>query len=165
VNDGMVKWTTGDAGFFMSPLITTLEGTRQIVTVTQGGVIGVAIPDGRLLWRFPWSGGGNGGSMPVLHGPTIIVAGVGVTAIRPTYRDNSWTVQTLWETRDVATYLSNPVVIGDTLFGFSTRNSGQFYAIDARDGKVLWLGPRARRRTPRSSKRTTCSSFSTMTGS
>ena len=37
--------------------------------------------------------------------------------------------------------LSNPVVIGDTLFGFSTRNSGQFYAIDARDGKVLWLGP------------------------
>jgi outer membrane protein assembly factor BamB len=27
------------------------------------------------------------------------------------------------------------------LFGFSTRNSGQFYAIDARDGKVLWLGP------------------------
>ena len=38
-------------------------------------------------------------------------------------------------------YLSNPVVIGETLFGFSKRNSGQFFAIDARDGKVLWLGP------------------------
>ena len=76
VNDGTVKWTTGDGGFFMSPLIATLQGTRQVVTVTQGGVIGVAIPDGRLLWRFPWSGGGNGASMPVLHGRTIIVAGV-----------------------------------------------------------------------------------------
>jgi len=141
VNDGMVKWTAGDGGFFMSPLIATLEGTRQVVTVTQSGVIGVAIPDGRLLWRFPWSGGGNGGSMPVLDGQTIIVAGGGVTAIRPSYRGGAWTVQTLWETKDVATYLSNPVVIGDTLFGFSTRNSGQFYAIDARDGKVLWLGP------------------------
>src|SRR4030095_5220378 len=48
VNDGMVKWTAGDGGFFMSPLIATLEGTRQVVTVTQSGVIGVAIPDGRL---------------------------------------------------------------------------------------------------------------------
>jgi outer membrane protein assembly factor BamB len=41
-------------------------------------------------------------------------------------------------------YLSNPVVIGDTLFGLSQRNSGQLFAIDARSGTVLWLGaPRA----------------------
>jgi outer membrane protein assembly factor BamB len=26
------------------------------------------------------------------------------------------------------------------LFGLSKRNSGQFFAIDAREGKVLWLG-------------------------
>src|SRR4030095_3112774 len=80
---------------------------------------------------FRGAAGGTGGSMPVLDGQTIIVAGVGVTAIRPSYRDGAWTVQTLWETKDVATYLSNPVVIGDTLFGFSTRNSGQLYAVDA----------------------------------
>lgn len=141
INDGAVTWITGDGGFFMSPLIATVAGTRQVVTVAQGGVIGVSIRDGRLLWRYPWGGGGNGGSMPVQYGQTIIVAGVGVTAIRPTYRDDTWTVETLWETKDVATYLSNPVVIGDTLFGFSTRNSGQFYALDAREGKVLWLGP------------------------
>ena len=38
-------------------------------------------------------------------------------------------------------YLSNPVVIGDALYGLSRRNSGQFFAVDARTGKVLWLGP------------------------
>ena len=141
INDGTVRWVTGDGGFFMSPLIATLEGTRQVVTVTQGGVIGVSIPDGRVLWRYTWSGGGNGGSMPVVHGQTIIVSGAGVAAIKPTYRGGTWAAETVWETKDVATYLANPVVIGDTLFGFSTRNSGQFYAIDARDGNVLWLGP------------------------
>ena len=37
-------------------------------------------------------------------------------------------------------YLCNPVVIGDALFGLSTRNSGQFFALDAKTGTVLWLG-------------------------
>jgi outer membrane protein assembly factor BamB len=141
VSSGTVRWLAGDGGFFMSPLIVTLEGTRQVVTVTQSAVIGVSIPDGRLLWRYPWSGGGTGGSMPVAYGGTIIVsADTGVTALRPTRRGNTWEAETVWETKDVSMYLSNPVVIGDTLFGFSKRNSGQFFAIDARDGKVLWLG-------------------------
>jgi outer membrane protein assembly factor BamB len=142
VNDGSVKWVAGDGGFFMSPLILTLEGARQVVTVTQSAVIGISIPDGQLLWRYPWSGGGTGGSMPVAYGGTIIVsADTGVTALRPNRRGTTWEVETVWETKDVSMYLSNPVVIGETLFGFSKRNSGQFFAIDARDGKVLWLGP------------------------
>ena len=83
-----------------------------------------------------------GGSMPVAYGQTIVVsAGVGVTALKPTHRGSTWVAEMAWETKDVSTYVSNSVVIGDTLFGFSTRNSGQFFAIDARDGKVLWLGP------------------------
>jgi outer membrane protein assembly factor BamB len=142
VNDGTVKWTAGDGGFFMSPLIVTLEGTRQVVTVTQSAVIGVSIPEGRLLWRYAWSGGGTGGSMPVESGGTIIVsADSGATALRPKYDGSAWVAETVWETKDVSMYLSNPVAIGDTLFGFSKRNSGQFFAIDARDGKLLWLGP------------------------
>jgi hypothetical protein len=36
-------------------------------------------------------------------------------------------------------FLSNPVVIGDTLFGLSHRNRGQYFAIDASTGQVLWL--------------------------
>jgi outer membrane protein assembly factor BamB len=60
--------------------------------------------------------------MPVVYGQTIVVsAGVGVTALRPAYRSSTWVTETAWETKDVS--------------------SGQFFAIDARDGKVLWLGP------------------------
>ena len=35
--------------------------------------------------------------------------------------------------------ISNPVLIGDAIFGLSQRASGQFFALDARTGKVLWL--------------------------
>jgi len=40
----------------------------------------------------------------------------------------------------VSMYLSNPVVVGDVLFGLTTRDSGRFFALDARDGTTLWLG-------------------------
>jgi hypothetical protein len=48
-------------------------------------------------------------------------------------------VDVVWETQQVSMFLSNPVVIGDTLFGLSHRNSGQFFAVDASTGQVLWL--------------------------
>jgi outer membrane protein assembly factor BamB len=138
---GAIKWTAGADGFFASPIAVTLDGTRQIVTVTQKSVIGVAVVDGAVLWEYPFDGG-SGGPMPVVYGGTIIVSGLkaGVTAFTPTRREGKWTTDTAWETKDVAMYVSNPVVIGDTLFGLSHRSSGQFFAIDARSGKVLWLG-------------------------
>ena len=142
VGSGTVKGSTGGDGFFMSPTIVTLAGIRQVVSVTQKSVIGVAVADGRTLWEHPWAGGGAGGTMPIVYGETIIVSAsnMGVTAVRPTRRGDLWSVEAAWETKDVSMYISNPVVIGDVLFGLSQRASGQFFALDARDGKVLWLG-------------------------
>jgi len=34
--------------------------------------------------------------------------------------------------------LSNAIVIGDTLYGLSTRNMGQYFAVDVKTGKTLW---------------------------
>ncbi len=126
----------------MSPLIVTLAGIAQVVSVTQADVIGVAPDNGTVLWKHPWPGGGMGGTMPIAYGDTIIVsAGNGVTAFRPSQTDGTWVTETLWQTSDVTMYLSNPVVVGDTLFGLSQRDRGQYFAIDAKTGKVLWLGP------------------------
>jgi outer membrane protein assembly factor BamB len=67
-------------------------------------------------------------------------SGNGVAAFKPTKRDGRWVTETVWQTDDVSMYLSNPVVIGDTLFGLSQRSSGEYFALDARTGKVVWLG-------------------------
>ena len=138
---GAVKWTTGEDGFFASPAIASIGGTRQVVTVTQKAVIGVDIASGRLLWQYAWRGG-SGGTMPILHGDVVIVSGLdlGVVAIRPAHRDGQWVVERVWESKDVSMYLSNPVVIDDVLYGLSHRASGQFFALDARTGQTLWLG-------------------------
>lgn len=142
VNTGAIRWRAGAGGFFMSPLIVTLDGVAQVVSVTQQDVIGVSLESGAVLWKQTWAGGGMGGTMPIVYGDAILVgAGNGLMAFRPSQRHGVWITEALWQTSEIAFYLSNPVVVGDTLFGFSQRSRGQYFAVEAKTGKVLWLGP------------------------
>jgi outer membrane protein assembly factor BamB len=142
ISSGKVAWTSGGDAFFMPPTVVSLQGIRQVVSVTQAAVIGVAAEDGRLLWQFPWAGGRSGGIMPIPHGDKLIVSATsaGVMAIRPHTENRNWIVDKIWETAAAEMYISHPVLVGDTLFGFSRRASGQLFALDARDGRMLWLG-------------------------
>ena len=141
-SSGKVAWTAGGDAFFMSPTVVTLQGVPQVVSVTQAAVIGVAIEDGQVLWQFPWAGGRSGGIMPISHAGNIIVSAStgGVVAITPRLRDGSWVVEKAWDNSAVEMYISHPVLIDDTLFGFSRRASGQLFALDSRNGRVLWQG-------------------------
>jgi hypothetical protein len=113
-----------------------------VVSVTQAAVIGVSVENGTLLWQYPWKGGQSGGIMPILHADTVIVSAAynGVVAIRPRRQNGAWVVDKAWESPDAEMYISHPVVVGDTLYGFSRRASGQLFALDLRDGRMLWLG-------------------------
>jgi outer membrane protein assembly factor BamB len=100
----------------------------------------VSLPDGVVLWKLPWPGG-TGGPTPVIAGETIIVStGQGTTGVRAFRRDGAWVAETAWQTKDVSMYISTPVVIGGTMYGLSTRSSGQYFALDTATGHTLWLG-------------------------
>jgi outer membrane protein assembly factor BamB len=143
VESGAAKWKTGAGGAFMSPILATLRGVPQVLSVTQSGLMSVAPADGRLLWEYAWPGARQGGIMPTVHGNDIVVsaAGSGVMAIRPSLTNDSWTLEKVWETSEAEMYLSHPVVVGETLYGFSTKARGQMFALDLRDGHMRWLGP------------------------
>jgi len=124
-------------------MVAELGGVRQIVTVTQAHVVGVAADSGELLWERPFvSRSTNNSITPIVDGDDVIVTGhdLGVTRFRP--RRNSdqggWTTDTVWETAEVSMFMSNPVLSGNTLFGMSHLRSGQFFAIDAGSGATLW---------------------------
>jgi outer membrane protein assembly factor BamB len=54
-------------------------------------------------------------------------------------RGDQWVSENVWENTDVTMDMSTGVLVGSTVFGFSARNSGQFFAIDANTGQTLWL--------------------------
>jgi outer membrane protein assembly factor BamB len=141
-NTGVIKWTVKNKFTFASPMIVDLYGVRQLVTVTQRSIIGISLSDGALLWEYPWDSPFVQAITPVLYNEMLIVSGQnrGVMAVKPIRREDKWVVDVIWETREVSMFLSNPVVVGGALFGMSDRNSGQFFAIDASSGQVLWLG-------------------------
>jgi hypothetical protein len=139
---GTTRWTSGGDGLYASPIVVNIGGVRQVVSVLQESVIGVSPDDGRVLWRYAWKALG-GSTTPLLHGDTIILSGLemGVTAVRPVMRSGAWVAGTAWTTNAVSAFLSNPVIVDGTMYGLSHRASGQYFALDAATGQVLWLGP------------------------
>jgi len=141
---GAVKWAwDGDGPAYASPVILTIGGTRQIVAMTQRNIVGVAADTGKLLWQRPWVNQFHNHSIsPIPYRDMILVSGyeMGVVAFRPVKQGDTWTTQTAWETKDVSMFMANPVLVGDTLYGLSQRNSGQYFALDPKTGKILWLG-------------------------
>jgi outer membrane protein assembly factor BamB len=71
---------------------------------------------------------------------TLIISGLekGITAITPRRHDGKWIAENAWDNQEMSLYMSNAVVAQDTVFGLSNRNSGQYFAIDARTGQTLW---------------------------
>lgn len=138
---GKVRWEAAGDGAYASPVIAEIAGTRQVVATNQKSIAGLSLADGSLLWRYPWAPD-IPAITPILHGESILVSGhnAGTAAIRITKRDGKWAATPSWETKDVSMFMSNPVLIRDTLFGLSHKASGQFFALDAKTGKVLWLG-------------------------
>ena len=141
LNTGAVVWSwTGDGPGYASPMVATIDGVRQIITPTQVKIVGVDATTGALLWERPMVHQFVSNSItPIVSGQTVIVAGTGpLFAFALAQRAGKWTTEQIWENTELPLRYATPVVSGDMLVGLSGRNSGQYYAIDARTGKTLW---------------------------
>ena len=71
------KWGPGDCPGFASPVLMTVDGTKQIVTLTEQRIVGVATADGKLLWEIPFVAKGRSfnAPTPIVDGQTVIYTG------------------------------------------------------------------------------------------
>jgi outer membrane protein assembly factor BamB len=98
------KWT-GDGPGYGSPVITEVAGTRQLVTITQGKVVGVEASTGRLLWERPFVSPARINAMtPAVRGATVLVYGSGsspLIAFMIARTGTQWSTETIWENSDL----------------------------------------------------------------
>ncbi|MGE3510149.1 MAG: PQQ-binding-like beta-propeller repeat protein [Vicinamibacterales bacterium] len=145
IGTGAMRWSwPGDGPSYGSPVIVSSSGTRQLVTVTQNKIVAVNPSTGALLWErsFPSKIAINSGT-PVVAGDLIIAGGSDgpTAAFTPVKEGTVWTTKTVWESGDIPLKHTNMVVAGDRVIGFTSRNSGQYFAIEARTGQMIWTSP------------------------
>ena len=82
----------------------TFGGTRQIVTITQGKLVGVDVASGALLWERPFvSPNFTNSTTPIVAGDLLVVSsgnGPPTSAYRVSKKGAQWVVETAWENAD-----------------------------------------------------------------
>jgi outer membrane protein assembly factor BamB len=139
---GELKWSaSGDGPGYASPILATLGGKKQIVTLTQNEVITVNPSDGKMLWKLPYTTGYDQNTItPVVYQDLVIYSGYQkpLEAVRVVQKDGKFSTEPAWENKDCGLYMSSPVLIGDRLIGLSMKRSGFLFCANAKDGKIIW---------------------------
>lgn len=142
---GETVWTwSGPAAGNASPVLATIDGVRQIVTMTDEAAVALDALDGALLWQHSLQGVPGSCSTnipsPVITGQVVIIAGLrhGTEAVAPIHGADGWTVDVVWKNDDITPFWSNFVLEGAELFGVSGQRKGQLFALDAATGEALW---------------------------
>jgi outer membrane protein assembly factor BamB len=138
---GDEKWRWADEGpEYASPALLTVEGTKQIVTLTEKSIVAVGAADGKLLWKLPFvpARRAYNAATPIVDGQTVIYTGAarGTKAVKIEKQADGFAAKELWSNPELAPQFNTPVLKAGLLFGLS--NSGNLYCINAQTGQTAW---------------------------
>ena len=139
---GATRWEwSGPGPGYASPVIINPGGQSQIVTLTEGSVVGVDAKDGKELWSMPFPDEWHENiATPLWTGTHLIVSGTrqGTHAFALAEKDGKWQATESWKNPDVAMYMSSPVFGDGLVYAHSSKKKGQFVALDAKTGALRW---------------------------
>ena len=101
---GVEIWTNKDIAdktAFASPILFTDKGIRQVVTLTEKSIIGVAADTGKLLWRYPFTNKRQNNIPTPIYSKGYLFAttgyGGGSVLLKLNVTDKKITVDKVWQ--------------------------------------------------------------------
>jgi outer membrane protein assembly factor BamB len=148
LNSGDPKWKwTGDGPGYGSPVVAAFAGTRQIVTLTDKLIVGVALADGKGLWQvsYPVQGMGYNAATPIIDGQKFYITGQrrGTKAFQVEKQGDTFTAKELWSNAQLGVQFNTPVLKNGFLYGLS--DNGMYFCINAATGETAWTDTERRR--------------------
>ncbi|MBX3443344.1 MAG: PQQ-like beta-propeller repeat protein [Planctomyces sp.] len=136
---GEQRWAApGGTQSYSSPQLMTIHGVRQIVMQDNRGLMGVAVDDGRVLWRHA-SDSETAQPMlqPHLVGEGRLIAGWdnGIIRLALTPADGEWSVVQEWTSNALKPSFNDFALHKGHLYGL---DDGIFCCVDAETGKRRW---------------------------
>ncbi|HEX3797207.1 MAG TPA: PQQ-binding-like beta-propeller repeat protein [Verrucomicrobiae bacterium] len=138
---GKVIWKSqNDEASYAAPVVVTIDGTRQLVDFNADALLGLALSDGKLLWRTPplKTSFSRHVTTPVIIGENIFVASqeLGMMGFQLSHTGADWGVTRSWQSKDSAMNFSSPVAVGNYLYGLGPEKN--FICVDGKTGKQAW---------------------------
>jgi outer membrane protein assembly factor BamB len=147
--DGSVAWKTGDDLLTHStPVPATILGVRQIVFLTQTGLVSCATEDGKILWRQAFPFKVSTASTPIVSGDIVYASagyGVGSGAYRISKADAGFASKELWFSKTLFNHWTTPVCKDGYLYGIygfkqyaASGKGAPLKCIEVATGKEMW---------------------------
>jgi outer membrane protein assembly factor BamB len=137
---GKILWRSqNDRAAYAAPIIATLAEVEQAICFTVEGLIGLAIEDGRLLWRVPLKTPyGRNCTTPVVAGDLVIVGSyrAGLVGVKVSANGASLKAERAWSNKELPMNFSTPVCIGSHLYGLGPGR--RLDCVEAETGKLAW---------------------------
>lgn len=139
---GKERWSSKGAGpGYASPLAVTIDGVRQIITMTNSSVIGIDATNGTPLWSIPFPDEWHENIVtPIWTGRSLIVSGTrqGTHAYALARASGTWRPKQIWRNAELTMYTTSPVFAEGVIYAMSNKRRGHFVALDAETGTVKW---------------------------
>lgn len=145
--DGEVIWRRHDERMtHATPVPATIHDERQVVFLTQSGLVSLRPSDGQELWRYtPIPYNTSIAATPVVDEDTVFYAGayaMGASAARIRPPGSANRVEPLWPRRSSRMiHWSSPVAVNGYVYGLFGYNNGRLRCLDLRSGDYAWDGP------------------------
>ena len=133
-----------DRQAYVSPMLVTLAGRRQVLVVSSSRAVGLAPEDGSLLWSYPWDTDmGINVSQPIMvsNNRFFISAGYGKGAalVELSGTGKSFTARTVWENVNMKNKFNSSVLHQGYVYGL---DEGILTCLDVNTGERKWKGGR-----------------------
>ena len=144
-NSGAVVWKAlNDRQGYVSPMLVTLAGRRQVVVVTSSRIVGLVPENGTLLWSQPWDTdmGINVSQPIVIDQNRFFVSsgyGKGAALIEISGKGDSFSARVLWANINMKNKFNSSVLHQGYIYGL---DEGILTCVDVNTGERKWKGGR-----------------------
>lgn len=142
---GAPVWKSqNDTQAYVSPMLVTLAGRRQVLVVSSNRVFGLAPEDGSLLWSQSWDTDmGINVSQPIIvSGNRFFISsgyGKGAALVEVSGSGKSFTARALWENISMKNKFNSSVLHDGHVYGL---DEGILTCLDVNTGARKWKGGR-----------------------
>jgi outer membrane protein assembly factor BamB len=150
---GNVVWRSlDDRASYSSPILLGKGSDRQVIFLTQHGLVSLNPADGALYWRFPLVDKLlESSTTPVLSGDVLLASSItyGSLGLRLGVKEGKPNAGELWQNPELTCYFSTPVPVGRDQIYLVTGtkppavfSEAKLHCVETSTGKDLWPQPK-----------------------